>query len=197
MLALAGKFLVSRNATFRRTGAGLEFATYNCRRYLDVPKFVASFIAWTCAFGFVIAALAGLVSPETMSTGMRAFLVFWALCWLAGGWFIGRKEFHNVFTRIEGTADDAGLRIVRKSPFGAASEQFPWADIEWITEFLTDGCFHKGICMIVKGRTIILDDYLEPEAAVEVAEALEKLREEAEGKAQRKGGRSSPCPPVN
>jgi hypothetical protein len=176
---LASFLSTFREIKIRTTASGLEFTIYNPEPKGSVVLLMVPALFWLAFAIFGVLSVAGFVSPETLSPALRAFLAFWTLVWIVGGVFFIRRKLLTACGKIEGRTDDTHLCLTRNSPLDHSSTSLEWVNMNSANEFITQRRVHRGVIIHMKGRSLILADYLHPRAARRLARALNEARESA------------------
>ena len=162
----------SRDARIVKSKGKVVVTTYNLRPTLNKFLFLLGLIPWM-AFGvFGLMSIGGLVSPETLTFGIRVFLAIWVSLWIGGGGFIQWGLFLRAFSRVEIVANKEGVGIERKFPFGSTTRRYPWNTIEYISHYLTTGHSYGGVVMRAGRWLTTVDSRLPNDTAENVSEAL-------------------------
>lgn len=162
----------ARDARIVESKGQVNITTYNLRPTLNKSLFLLGLIPWM-AFGVVgLMSIGGLISPETLTLGIRVFLAIWVILWICGGGFLQWGSFLRAFSRVEIVANQDGVQIERKFPFGSRIRRYPWNKIEYISHYLTTGRPYGGVVMRAGRWLTTVDSRLPNNTAENVSEAL-------------------------
>jgi hypothetical protein len=169
---LVKKMFLVREATIEQTSDMVSVITVAKHPIAATLAFLMWVIPWLSLGVFFLLGIFGLISPETMTPGLRAFGTVILLLYFAVGAVSARDGFLRAFTRLEVIADPTGISLRRKFPLGATSRHYPWHCIDYVSEYLQEDLPYGGVVMRANDRLITIDKRLPNRVAASIAEAL-------------------------
>ncbi len=157
-------------------GDGDIAATANAHVGIELFLHALWALGWLTGAAFAVAALAGFLSPETLSTGLRGFLWFWLVGWLVGGAFLLRSVLSRIFSRLEIIADDHGFDARRVYPWFQTSKTVAWSDLVGVAEFSAPRKIYRGVMLYTSNGAAVLDNYLSSDSCQQLIAAIESAR---------------------
>lgn len=171
-LIVAKKMFTVRDATIEQTIAMVSVTTVAKHPIAAIPRFFAWVVPWLSLGIFFLLGIIGLVSPETMTPGLRVFGSVILLLYFAGGAVFARDGFLRAFSRIDVLADSTGISLRRTFPLGSTFRHYPWHCIDYVSEYVQQGLPYGGVVMRANGRLVTIDERLPNRVAASIAKAL-------------------------
>lgn len=167
--------IATRNAHIKASHGRVTVFTFPEYPFLHLLKFVGILISWLVGTVFVILGLSGALSPESMTNGIRTFLIIWLILWLTGGAFTLPGSFMTSFSTINIEADATGVIVRKKFPFGQQSQKYLWSDLKYISNYIIDGRAYGGVVLHVRGRVLKIDERLPNRVAEKISRSIESI----------------------
>ena len=158
----------TRDATITRSDGEVVIQTYPIRPVMGLVGWIWFVVSWICFGIFLLTS----VAPVETEGVLRVFAGFFVLLWFFAGALFARHEFRRVISRLEVIANSKGITLTRRSRLGTKTKQLPWEDIEFVSEFGSEGQAHGGVTCVFKGRYITLDRSLSNQVCAEIREAI-------------------------